>query len=92
LQHFKDSDIGARQSRRMQPSELDVCPLPYWQRLPSILQALDRLAPGEAIDLVVDLDPWPLRTYLDAWRPGRCDWQTLAAGPTLWRVRVRRVA
>ena len=76
----------------MQPSELDVRPLPYWQRLPPILQAFDQLALGEAVDLVVDLDPSPLRTYFDAGRPGECDWQTLAASPITWRVRLRRVA
>jgi uncharacterized protein (DUF2249 family) len=76
----------------MRVPEIDVRGLPHWQRLPPILQAFDALAPGEQIDLVVDLDPWPLRAYLDATRNGACDWQPITAGPPIWRVRLRRSA
>jgi uncharacterized protein (DUF2249 family) len=92
LQQFKDAPIGARQSARMPPVELDVRAMPPWQRLSPILQAFDRLAPGEALELVVDLDPWPLQAYLEASRTGQCDWQPLASGPPVWRVRLQRAA
>jgi uncharacterized protein (DUF2249 family) len=93
LQQFKDAPIGARQSARMhRPIELDVRGLPLWQRLPPILQAFNHLAPGEAFELVVDLDPWPLRAYLEASRAGQFDWQPLVSGPPVWRVRLRRTS
>jgi uncharacterized protein (DUF2249 family) len=70
---------------------VDVRHVPLWRRLPSILQAFDQLASGDAIELIVDLDPWPLLSYLEATRAGACAWQTLEGGPQTWRVRLARV-
>lgn len=70
---------------------VDVREVAFWHRLPLILQAFDGLAPGQALDLVVDLDPWPLRAHLDATRAGQCDWQPQEDGPQRWRVRLRRI-
>lgn len=77
----------------MSPSTIvmDVRSVPFWRRLPSILHAFDDLAPGQALELVVDLDPWPLHAHLDATRAGECAWQTLEDGPKTWRVRLLRV-
>ncbi len=71
---------------------LDVRPLPFWRRLDAILAACDRLQPGEALELVVEVDPWPLRQYMEATRRAAFDWQYLESGPQTWRVRVRRLA
>jgi uncharacterized protein (DUF2249 family) len=73
------------------PILLDIRNVPFWWRLPQILQAFDGLAPGQAIELVVDLDPWPLHAHLDTTRTGQCAWQTLEDGPQTWRVRLLRV-
>ena len=70
---------------------IDVRTIPFWRRPTSILLAFDRLLPGEALELIVDLDPWPLRDHLEQTRPGECDWQLLEAGPERWRVRLLRV-
>ena len=70
---------------------VDVRHVPLWRRLPSILAAFDALAPGDAIELVVDLDPWPLRSYLEATRSGACDWRSIEDGPQTWRARLTRV-
>jgi uncharacterized protein (DUF2249 family) len=69
---------------------IDVRDVPFWRRLPWILQAFDALKPDETIELVVDLDPWPLRAHLDATRAGECEWQVQEAGPAIWRVWLRR--
>jgi uncharacterized protein (DUF2249 family) len=69
---------------------VDVRTVPFWRRLPLILQAFDQLDSGDAIELVVDLDPWPLQGHLDVTRAGQCDWQVLEAGPQTWRVRLQR--
>jgi uncharacterized protein (DUF2249 family) len=71
-------------------SVMDVRDVPFWRRLGAILQAFDRLAPGEVLELVVDLDPWPLHAHLDVTRPGACDWEPIDSGPQTWRVRLRR--
>jgi uncharacterized protein (DUF2249 family) len=95
LQQFKDRPIGAHHSARVAPSHttvLDVSDLPFWRRLPSILQAFDQLAGGDAIELVVDIDPWPLRSYLEATREGSFEWEMLQDGPLRWRVRLSRRA
>ncbi len=71
---------------------VDVRHLPLWRRLASILQAFDQLAAGDAIELIVDLDPWPLRSYFEATRSGACDWRSLEDGPQTWRVRLTRLS
>lgn len=71
---------------------LDVRQIPFWHRLDAILRAFDRLGEGEALELLVDIDPWPLRSYLEATRAVPFDWQYLESGPTSWRVRLRRLA
>ena len=71
---------------------IDARQLPFWRRLPSILQACDMLACGEALELIVELEPWPLKDYLESTRPGEFDWLALADGPPVWRVRMSRRA
>ncbi|MDH4060888.1 MAG: DUF2249 domain-containing protein [Aquincola sp.] len=72
------------------PLILDVRNIPFWRRLESILAALDRLAEGGGLELVADLDPWPLRSYLEATRGGNLTWTYLESGPQVWRVLVER--
>lgn len=71
-------------------SIIDVRRIPFWRRLDTILAALDRLPNGGQLELVADLDPWPLRSYLEATRATGFDWTTLEAGPQVWRVRLDR--
>lgn len=70
---------------------VDVRQVPLWRRLASILAAFDALTPGDAIELVVELDPWPLHSYVDATRGGLCEWRSIEDGPQMWRVRLTRV-
>jgi uncharacterized protein (DUF2249 family) len=72
------------------PLILDVRNIPFWRRLESILRALDQLSDGAALELVADLDPWPLRSYLEATRGRGIAWEYLASGPLVWRVRLER--
>jgi uncharacterized protein (DUF2249 family) len=92
LPRFKDSAACPTQSAAVSAhtTVLDVRHLPFWRRLPSILQAFDALGPGDAIELVVDVDPWPLKNYLQATREGAFEWRLIDDGPQLWRVRVER--
>jgi uncharacterized protein (DUF2249 family) len=92
LPRFKDSAACAHQSATVtaHTTVVDVRQVPLWRRLPSILAAFDALAAGDAIELVVDLDPWPLRSYVEATRGGQCEWRAIESGPLVWRVRLER--
>jgi uncharacterized protein (DUF2249 family) len=93
LPRFKDMGLCWRKSFTVtaHTTIVDVRSVPLWRRLASILQAFDQLTPGDAMELIVDLDPWPLRSYVEATRAGACEWQALEDGPQSWRVRLTRM-
>lgn len=72
--------------------ELDVRELPHAERHRTIFALLDRLAPGEALVIVNDHDPLPLRYQVQALWPEAFDWEYRESGPRTWRVAVRRRA
>ncbi len=57
-----------------------------------LLQALDALAPGDALTLYTTGAPRPLAKYLAEQAWGRFDWQPLTAGDGDWRTVVRKRA
>jgi len=71
-------------------TELDVRPIPPRDKHPTIFRSFDELASGEALVLINDHDPKPLRYQLAAERPDTFDWTYEAEGPQLWRVRIDR--
>lgn len=72
------------------PIELDVRAIPPRDKHPSIFRTLDALQSGQALVLLNDHDPRPLRYQLLAERPDSFDWEYEAEGPELWRVRISR--
>jgi uncharacterized protein (DUF2249 family) len=70
--------------------ELDVRPIPPRDKHPSIFGMFDSLAPGEAMILINDHDPKPLRYQLIAEHPDTFEWTFLEEGPMVWRVRIDR--
>lgn len=73
-----------------EPLELDVRVIPPREKHPTIFRAFDSLASGQALLLVNDHDPKPLRYQLMAERPDAFDWTYEAEGPEVWRVRIGR--
>lgn len=73
-----------------QPLELDVRVIPPREKHPTIFRAFDNLASGQALLLINDHDPKPLRYQLMAERPDTFDWTYEAEGPEVWRVRIGR--
>lgn len=71
-------------------AELDVRVLPHGQRHEIIFGRLDALAPGEALVIVNDHDPKPLRYQTEALWPDRFTWTYREAGPQTWRVAISR--
>ncbi|MGH9086769.1 MAG: DUF2249 domain-containing protein [Acidimicrobiales bacterium] len=72
--------------------ELDVRRFPHGQRHESIFAAYGALDGGAGFVLVNDHDPKPLRYQFEAEHHGEFTWDYLEEGPTVWRVRIGRVA
>lgn len=70
--------------------ELDVRALPHGARHEIIFSKLDQLEPAEALVIVNDHDPKPLRYQTSAMWPDRYVWDYLEAGPAIWRVAITR--
>lgn len=55
-----------------------------------VLDAIEGLAPGEAIRINVDHDPSPLLDFVELTAPGRFAWEALLEGPDRWVGLLRR--
>jgi len=72
------------------PIELDARVIPPRDKHPTIFRTFDSLKSGQAMILVNDHDPRPLRYQLAAERPDSFTWTYQEEGPTVWRVRIDR--
>ena len=71
---------------------LDVREIIPRERHPLIFSRLEALEVGEALRLVNDHDPKPLRYQLLAEYPDMFDWEPEEQGPERWVVRIRKIA
>lgn len=74
----------------VQPLELDVRVIPPREKHPAIFRTFDGLAEGQAMVIINDHDPRPLRYQFMAERPDSFAWTYEAEGPEIWRVRISR--
>ncbi|HEX6616628.1 MAG TPA: DUF2249 domain-containing protein [Gemmatimonadales bacterium] len=72
------------------PLELDVRAIPPREKHPAIFCTFGGLAIGQAMVIINDHDPRPLRYQFMAEHPEGFDWQYEEQGPTVWRVRISR--
>jgi uncharacterized protein (DUF2249 family) len=72
--------------------ELDLRTLAPRERHPQVFGRFDALAIGQALQLVNDHDPQPLRHQFEDRACGQFGWAVLEAGPALWRIQVTRIA
>ncbi len=70
---------------------IDVRTLESFDRHPTIFQTFSTLKTGEALVIVNDHDPRPLRKVFDTELAGVFSWEYLESGP-LWRVRIGKIA
>lgn len=70
---------------------LDVREMAPRERHPTILATFGGLASGQAMELVNDHDPKPLRYQFEAELPGTFAWEYLEEGPEAWRVRIGKL-
>lgn len=72
------------------PNELDVRVIPPREKHPTIHRRLSELKSGEALTIINDHDPRPLRFEIEADYPQQFEWNYLAQGPETWRVEIRK--
>ncbi len=70
--------------------ELDLRPLPPYQRHDKIMAVWQGLQPGEALLLINDHDPKPLRYQFEAEYAGQHTWQYEQSGPRDWAVKITK--
>ena len=73
-------------------TEIDVRTIPPYQRHAQIFGQFDDLQAGQALVIVNDHDPVPLRRQFEARTPGQFEWNYLQAGPALWREQIDKLA
>lgn len=56
-----------------------------------IFARFDALQPGQALELLNDHDPQPLRVQFENRAFGQYDWRYIESGPASWRVRIGKV-
>jgi uncharacterized protein (DUF2249 family) len=71
---------------------IDVRQIAPFKRHGLIFAQLDALPAGEALQLINDHDPRPLRDQVDLQWPGQYGFSYLESGPTLWRLEIRKAA
>ena len=71
---------------------LDLREIPPAERHPAGVSTFLALDAGEAMQIVNDHDPQPLRRGFEAELAGHFEWLDLEAGPRTWRVCIKRTA
>lgn len=56
-----------------------------------IFETFDALTSGQAMLLINDHDPAPLRYQFELERPGIFEWEYIERGPAVFRIRIGRV-
>ena len=89
---YRVGEVGfaADASADAKAGTLDVRSIPPARRHQLIFGLLDDLPAGQAVTLVNDHDPLPLRYQLEATRGDGYSWDYLEEGPEVWRVRIGR--
>ena len=72
-------------------NRIDVRTIAPYQRHALIFSTFEGLAEGQALELVNDHDPAPLRGQFEMQTPGQYAWNYLERGPAVWRVRITRL-
>jgi uncharacterized protein (DUF2249 family) len=71
---------------------LDVRVIAPRDRHPAVFWTFRNLGANEAMELVNDHDPGPLRDQFQLLLPGKFGWDCVESGPDVWRVRITKLA
>ncbi len=70
---------------------LDVREIMPWDRHPKIFDTFDKIAPGDAIELVNDHDPRPLHYQFMMERKEQFEWKSEEKGPRHWVATIKKL-
>jgi len=73
-------------------ARIDVREIAPHARHGRVFERLAGLPSGDALELISDHGPSPLRARIERQHPGRFDFAAFEAGPALWRLEIRKVA
>lgn len=83
---------AAQRTDNPEPVTLDVRALAPRDRHTRIFATFDALRPGEALRLVNDHDPKPLKYQFAAEHAGEVTWEPEQEGPEVWVIRIGKTA
>lgn len=72
-------------------TQVDVRALECQDRHAIIFSTFGKLAAGQAMELINDHDPRPLRNVFQAQYPNAFGWEYLEQGPQTWRVAITKL-
>lgn len=72
-------------------TQIDLRTIAARDRHALVFDGFDALTAGQALELVNNHGPVPLRDQFERRSPGSFAWRTLEAGPVLWRVRIAKM-
>jgi len=70
--------------------ELDLRPIPSFERHEKIFSVWDSLKPGQALRIINDHDPKPLHYQFEAEQKGKYEWEYKQPGPKDWIVKIKK--
>ena len=73
-------------------TKVDVRALECQDRHSIIFSTFGKLPAGQAMELINDHDPRPLRNVFQAQYPNAFGWEYLEQGPDTWRVAITKLA
>ncbi len=70
--------------------ELDLRPMPPFERHEKIFQLWDALSPGETLRIINDHDPKPLHYQFEAEYKNQYQWEYEQEGPKDWIFKIKK--
>lgn len=83
--------MGSDRGRHQPTTIVDVRAIPPHERHSRIFALFDALAPGQALGLVTDHEPRPLRSQFTSTRAGRFAWEQRELGHAHWEATIRKL-
>ena len=76
----------------MNQNQVDLRSIVPAERHVTVFRAFDSLKDGDTLMLLVDHEPQPLYRQFESQRTGKFSWEYSEQGPTVWQVRIAKVA
>ena len=91
LASFFKTDFWVHFTKEEEIMELDLRPMPPFERHEKIFQMWGALKSGETLRITNDHDPKPLYYQFEAEYKGQYEWEYEQSGPKDWIVKIKKV-